>query len=83
MNNLRKTLADFGFVESSEDLVELWTSPRGSREEWIIVRFEDVFQKTVVQWEVHTAVEVATMPTPASVECLIAMMREMGIGVQP
>lgn len=81
MDNLREILSAHGFTCTDDrDLVEVWESRRSPRGEWIAVRFEDVFQKSVVQFEAHTVLQGVPIPTPGSEDDLKALMFEMGVG---
>lgn len=80
----REDLQRLGFVAHSEDLVETWSSSPNIQGGWIVVRFEDLFLKTVVQWEWHCWGAVVPIPVvPTTVEALVGLLTGLGIEVKP
>jgi hypothetical protein len=67
----------------NEPLAEYWVSRRSPNGKWIEVRAEDMFgggaDFNLAQWFEHTILQEKQIPAPASEECLVALMGEMGV----
>jgi hypothetical protein len=80
MQNLRDVLAKHGFLEEDHDMMTRWMSRQNPRGERIGCEIAEAFRgEPKASWYITKPNGGSAIPAPASEECLVALMGEMGV----